>query len=635
MNHPEVALALGLLLLGIAGWLLLRINGGFSSKGRDAHHEIDHDSVRGRNSDASGITEEGRQQDNTADNTQDDLAQDDLAENTQHNAEEKGLTHSGKRGRDVAERQPRTFGGGSRRGLWRKARAARRQWAANHGYEYHKQDPTLTQHLGVPAQGTATHVISGYFHGQQMHCADIDGHTIVALHRQAASPVIVRFTQGAPQGAHESAHSAEQNTLPGAQQRMQRAAGQDHPPFQAYTNNPHALQRMIDERTMSSLDALATQAHTITWQGEWLLVDLSTADPQHWEAALPHVHTLAQVGLLLPPEQLNTVLEMEHADQTRPLPGAQTSIHVRETPGQHKKEEHDAGEGKAAAAGVATGAATPRDITPGDDIGGSSAGQNAAEDTAEARAGSHIRAVPDVRLAGRTRNRAGESVDPHAGLASDAQSEGEPGLPAPQAAPMVEGEQEPQVALGFLEAQDSRSEHPDITRPAEPVTFPSRSLGRLEGNSADFSEFHVGSVDLQKVQSADHGALPRLGEDPGHIRPSTARYAQVIRAHNGQATIFGTGHDTPHEGMPPEGIQPQHVQGAPGEGTGNEHNGNEHNGQEPYGQEPYGAPGEGTSAQEPEGSVHENTPLWGSLARKELSQSPSEDVRQHNNQSKG
>lgn len=102
------------------------------------------------------------------------------------------------------------------------------------------------------------------------------------------------------------------------------------------------------------------------------------------------------------------------------------------------------------------------------------------------------------------------------------------------------------VVAGEAAEDALENERPDITRPAEPVVFPSRSTGRSEGDPERLEDFHVADAD----DADPEGHLPKLGEDPEHIQPSTARRAHVIRSdEEHEATIFDeySADDAAHE----------------------------------------------------------------------------------------
>lgn len=338
----------------------------------------------------------------------------------------------------------RGFGGVRRR---------RRQWASEHGFEYTKEDRDLAQdwvqYLGARdgAVPLSRDVVSGFFEGHQTHIADVNGRTLLAMRRDAYSPVSVQYSssEAMPEG-------------------MRRIEALDQSPFVAYCTDIRALDRMLDARVEDGLRALSQVAADVIWDGEWVLLKISRKlDMSVWDQILSHVCSLVDAAMVLPPEHLSIPLEMDVADQTRAMPGGDLFLETQT---------------RALGGGVGT---EEQDATP-------------------AR---HLRAMPDADAAVEWRAEDAETAE-----------------------------------------EESLEDYPEVTRPAEPVVFPSRSTGRSEGDPEEFYGFHVAGVD--EDDDGDHihgdgamGTLPRLGEDPEHISPSTARYAQVIRTDvEHEATIF-------------------------------------------------------------------------------------------------
>lgn len=82
-----------------------------------------------------------------------------------------------------------------------------------------------------------------------------------------------------------------------------------------------------------------------------------------------------------------------------------------------------------------------------------------------------------------------------------------------------------------VEEEGEDTPRPDITRPAQKIEFPVRANARTEGNIEDFSASHL-AEDAEET-------IPVLGEDPGHINPSTAQRPHVRRTHDQDGpTIF-------------------------------------------------------------------------------------------------
>ena len=470
MDGSGFALLIGLLLLGLAVWLLRRANSdsfvadatpdpsaSHSSEAADWEWEsAEDDDASAEFSEPADEPEDGDYTERAGSVDSADFADDaDYAEPTEPVADapetvpapaHEPAPHpetdtSGEEpavAREEEASSPLNFGGVRRR---------RRAWAAEHGFEYFKDEKTLAAQWPVDLLGitepnpVAREVVSGYAHGLQTHIADVEGRTIVAVRREAYSPVSVHYstTRAVPEG-------------------MRRIEPLDQPPFVAYTTDVRALDRMLDARVEDGLRALSQVSSEVIWDSNWVILQISRRlEVSVWDKILPHVRNLADAAMVLPPESLSIPLDMDLADQTRPMPGGPLTLEAKT-------------------------------LQLGSGV--------EAEKAAPSTAGGHLRAVPD----------AGTDPEPVADPVADA------------------------LEADLIE-EDGR---PDITRPAEPVVFPSRSTGRSEGDPEDFAEFHVADA-----ESESDGHLPRLGEDSEHISPSTARYSQVIRNDvEHEATIF-------------------------------------------------------------------------------------------------
>lgn len=466
MSGSGFALLIGLLLLGLAVWLLRRANSSSSSFDANPNHSTS------LTDDQWGDQHQQSEMDSWLDDDEEpaapldsDAAQQSSAEAFEHsdaaetpNAEREyehpELDNSRADSAPVEEEAEYTetgalgFGGVRRR---------RRAWATSHGFEYLKEDKNLAaqwprEMLGSSASGSASavpvasDVVSGFYEGHQTHFSDVAGTTVLAMRRVASSPVSVHYS-----------------TAQAMREGMRRIEPLDQPPYVAYTSDVRALDRMLDSRVEDGLRALSQVSAEVMWEGDWLLLHISRKlDVSVWDKILPHVRSLADAAMVLPPESLSIPLEMDLADQTRPNPGGSQTIetHVRAV-GDGREEE------------------------------------NAADQVAET-IGGHLRAVPDA----------------------DTEE--------PQVEPVAD-------ALADPENEFDADDRPDITRPAEPVVFPSRSTGRSEGDPERFEDFHVADAD----DADPEGHLPKLGEDPEHIQPSTARRAHVIRSdEEHESTIF-------------------------------------------------------------------------------------------------
>lgn len=360
-------------------------------------------------------------------------------------------------------------------------RRRRRQWAADNGFEYTKEDGEVArdwpiailgdQRRGVP---TLREVVSGFVDGHQVHIGDVGSSTLMAMRRVEESPVQVLYSAGGAQPAG-----------------MRRTDLLDQPPFAAYTTDVRALDRMLDARVEDSLAALSQVASDVAWGQNWTVVRISRKlDFNVWQEILPRLRSLVDAAMVLPPAQTSAPLEMLAADQLRPLPGGPLQVNTADPVNQEEIEEQ-------------------------------------AAETSSRRA-AYLQAVPDGTAddAGRAGSDASASAAADSNLAQDSTARAE------EAA---------------AHAEVPNPERPDITRPAEPVTFPSRTHNRWEGGDPDsFDSFAVGDYDDPAEDDDLHagrrrrrdGGIPRLGEDPEHMSSHNSQYAQVIRIEAEEATIF-------------------------------------------------------------------------------------------------
>lgn len=360
-------------------------------------------------------------------------------------------------------------------------RRRRRQWAADNGFEYTKEDGEVArdwpiailgdQRRGVP---TLREVVSGFVDGHQVHIGDVGSSTLMAMRRVEESPVQVLY-------------SADGAQPPG----MRRTDLLDQPPFAAYTTDVRALDRMLDARVEDSLAALSQVARDVAWGQNWTVVRISRKlDFNVWQEILPRLRSLVDAAMVLPPAQTSAPLEMLAADQLRPLPGGPLQVNTADPVNQEEIEEQ-------------------------------------AAETSSRRA-AYLQAVPD----GAADDAGGAGSDATASAATDSNLAQDSTARAEEAA---------------AHAEVPNPERPDITRPAEPVTFPSRTHTRWEGGDPDsFNSFAVGDYD-DPAEDDDlragrrrrrDGGIPRLGEDPEHMSSHNSQYAQVIRVEAEEATIF-------------------------------------------------------------------------------------------------
>lgn len=366
----------------------------------------------------------------------------------------------------------------------------RKQWALDNGCAYDREDKAVAAQWPVSIIGhsatvpTVRDMISGFFEGHQTHIGDIGEYTILAMRRSAGSPVRVHYSKvGAmPQG-------------------MRRTSLLDQPPFFSYATDVRGLDRMLDSRLEDALAALSQVADDIAWEDNWVAVRMSKRlELSVWKAIIPHVRDMADAAMVLPPYELNIPLDLIHADQTRPMPGGPLVIE----PGT-RGVERTVAEALAGAEGS--------DDTYGADYAGQGdtgrAGNAGSTENAGNPRPAYIRAVPDAVPNGGSN--ASTSADPDSGSTLSDPSSSTDDSPV-------------------AHAEVPTADRPDITRPAEPVSFPTRANARWEDAEADFDDFPV---------AASSEEIPSLGEDPEHTGATASRRPRVIRVDiDEEATIF-------------------------------------------------------------------------------------------------
>lgn len=366
-------------------------------------------------------------------------------------------------------------------------RRRRRQWAIDNGFEYTKEDSELARAWPV--------AITGAQHGRvpmlrEVVSGFVDGHQVHIGDMGSSTLMAMRRVEESPVQVLYSAGSAQ----PAG---MRRTDLLDQPPFAAYTTDVRALDRMLDARVEDALAALSQVATDVAWGQNWTVVRVSRKLDFHvWEAILPRLRSLVDAAMVLPPAQTSAPLEMLYADQLRPQPGGPLQVHTDDPLNQEEIEEQ-------------------------------------AAEASSRRA--HLRAVPDGA-------EDAEGSDAHASAAGEGPGAQTGQAGAGQAGQAGRAERSEEAAA---HAEVPNPERPDITRPAEPVAFPSRTHARWEGgDTGSFDSFAVGDYDdadddvhAGRRRRRD-GGIPRLGEDPEHMSAHASQYAQVIRDDAEEATIF-------------------------------------------------------------------------------------------------
>ncbi|WP_296107741.1 hypothetical protein [uncultured Corynebacterium sp.] len=366
-------------------------------------------------------------------------------------------------------------------------RRRRRQWATDNGFEYTKEDGEVARDWPIALLGDQRRGVPTL---REVVSGFVDGHQVHIGDVGSSTLMAMRRVEASPVQVLYSADG----TQPAG---MRRTDLLDQPPFAAYTTDVRALDRMLDARVEDSLAALSQVARDVAWGQNWTVVRISRKLDFHvWQEILPRLRSLVDAAMVLPPAQTSAPLEMFTADQLRPLPGGPLQVNTADPVNQEEIEEQ-------------------------------------AAETSSRRA-AHLRAVPD-----------GAADD--AGDAAGAGAEGSDATSSTAAGfnPVQGNTASTEEAAAHAEVPNP--ERPDITRPAEPVTFPSRTHTRWEGGDPDsFNSFAVGDYDDPAEDDDLHagrrrrrdGGIPRLGEDPEHMSSHNSQYAQVIRVEAEEATIF-------------------------------------------------------------------------------------------------
>lgn len=484
-------------------------------------------------------------------------------------------------------------------------RRRRKAWAGAHEAEYLREDPSLAGEwplsllglldpslperiqafvttgrlpdatapippvvLGTQLQ--ATDVLSGFYRGHLLHIADIGGATVMALRRLAYSPVSVHYS--VPRGGQRPSPTPY---------GLRRCELLDQAPFAAFTDDVRALDRMLDVRAEDALFALSEVVTDVAWGGEWVVARLvPRLDMAVWEELPPYLVTLADSAMVLPPEVTTVLLEWDAADPTRPdlasglalktcAPDALPPAQREQDSGGPGAQGNQASRGASAAASAGAGTPAGARNTPGASTGGGAAfggdGPGAGADRAGAAASSStgggaagaattgggtgnrfIRAVPDPAErsasggagATGTPETSADASEPSAGAASASPSEPASGSPAGfTTAPDGASAAEPDAAS----ASAPRTQRPEVPRPAESVTFPTRFAARAEGDTGALTDSALGAT-----PQGDGPQIPPLGEDPSHIEGPRGSSPRVSRASEPvEATIFEDVEDVP------------------------------------------------------------------------------------------
>lgn len=511
MSGPLLALILGLLLLGVAVALLWTTREGSGNPDGSSHTDGDlalsgsGDEASAYGSDApeaddfgtdagTGESAELDQLDEPVDDSEypeysgySEWADSDEEPTYKNNAPEQPVDDELEESASQTE-EPTPVANRPLGGAGRSIRKRRREWAASRDLEYLREDGQIAYDWPESLTGEFAEygrqdnqrnplalrdVVAGFYRGHELHIGDLGESTLLGLRREVASTVNVHFAQGG-----------------GVPAGMRRVEALDQPPYFAMTSDVRALDRMVDVRVEDSLSVLGLVVSDVACSRDWVVVRMSRRlDLSVWDDILPHVVTLADAAMVLPPLNASTLLDLSLGDRTRELPG--------ETP---------------APATAAASSATASAHTAG-----------TPQVEAHSRRAAHVQPVPSdsERLAAAQR-------EAEAAAEREAERERER-LLAEESAP--------------AHSQAATPERPDITRPVEPVDFPTRSSSRNLGDTAGLdtdSAAVLGGYGEPDDEDAAATHIPSLGEDPEH---SSGHYSgaqsRVFRSEWGSgSTIF-------------------------------------------------------------------------------------------------
>ncbi|WP_244977383.1 hypothetical protein [Corynebacterium lizhenjunii] len=166
----------------------------------------------------------------------------------------------------------------------------RREWAQHRGYEFHKQDPYLVDEFtrGAAAAGAEPRdIVAGQVLGHEMLLMDIGSVAVMAMRTGAASDVVVDFRR-------EGALDVE--------------SGDDLVPafdvadFHIYSTHVPVVERLVDPRVRSALDAMPAVVTAVWMESEWVLAQMTKqARTLDWDAMQAPLALLADTARVLPP----------------------------------------------------------------------------------------------------------------------------------------------------------------------------------------------------------------------------------------------------------------------------------------------------------------------------------------------
>ncbi|AZA10600.1 type III secretion system chaperone family protein [Corynebacterium gerontici] len=180
-------------------------------------------------------------------------------------------------------------------------RREKRQWAQSQGFDFEKSDDLLAQEWERGPEGTAKNIVSGSARGTEIRLFEINGITMMAARRNAASEVLFLAQREADPDLIRVGQ-ADDLVLMGSDQG--------------------AVQRMLDERAYRCFSLLPDAVESVWCEADWVLTQLSKPNHQQdWNQTAQAITWLADAAMVLP-RRGNTDLPvpLEQMDPTRPLP---------------------------------------------------------------------------------------------------------------------------------------------------------------------------------------------------------------------------------------------------------------------------------------------------------------------------
>ena len=186
-------------------------------------------------------------------------------------------------------------------------RRERREWAEEHGYDYAKSDEYLVDEFtrGAASSGHAPReIVAGHVLGHEMLLMDIGSVGVMAMRTGATSDVVVDFRR---EGVLDEPHSDD--LIP-----VSTVAG-----FTVFATDAAVVERFIDARVITALEALPAEVTAAWLESEWELAQTTkAARSAQWDALQAPLALLADAARVLPPRsQAAQVLRLGDGDPTR------------------------------------------------------------------------------------------------------------------------------------------------------------------------------------------------------------------------------------------------------------------------------------------------------------------------------